>query len=192
MTHRASRELRDDDPRGLAWDPALAERQGAENVAEIACRNALAEQAVAVGLAGSPGELDPAQAELAELLLWGVQKGLLTQARVRRIAAEVREESRSAAQQAGISAVAWRKRRSRSVARLRRLRSSGRRQREGPRPWRTWPSTGRKRRAAGGRRGAGRVEGAGGAVRPASASADAEPGETAVRWSHRGHSQIWE
>ncbi|MFE5947883.1 hypothetical protein [Streptomyces sp. NPDC056480] len=74
--HRASRELRDDDPRGLAWDPALAERQGAENVAEIVCRNALAEQAVAVGLAGSPGELDPAQAELAELLLWGMQKGL--------------------------------------------------------------------------------------------------------------------
>ncbi|MFJ2937977.1 hypothetical protein ACIO8G_35110 [Streptomyces sp. NPDC087219] len=117
--HRASRELRDDDPAGMEWDPALAERPGAENVAEVACRNALAEQAVAGGLADSHEELDPAQAELTELLLWGMQKGLLTQARARQIAAEVREESRSAAQEAGVSAVTWRKRRSRSVARLR-------------------------------------------------------------------------
>lgn len=117
--HRASRELRDDDPAGLEWEPAVAELPGAENVADVVCRKALTEQAIAGGLAHAGEELDPAQAELAELLLWGMRKGLLTQARARQIAGEVREESRAAAQEAGVSAVTWRKRRSRSVARLR-------------------------------------------------------------------------
>ncbi|MFE7948208.1 hypothetical protein [Streptomyces sp. NPDC057426] len=117
--HRASRELRIDDPQGLEWDPALLELPGSENVAETACRNALMEQAAAGGLSDGFGELEPAQAELAELLLWGVQKGLLTRARAQQIAGEAREEARSAAEQAGVSAVTWRKRRSRSAARLR-------------------------------------------------------------------------
>ncbi|MFG2645954.1 hypothetical protein ACGFYP_33860 [Streptomyces sp. NPDC048370] len=117
--HRASRELKNDDPRGLGWDPALLELPGAENVAETACRNALVEQAVAGGLAEDLAEPESAQAELAELLLWGVQKGLLTRTRAQQIAGEAREEARSAAEQAGVSAVTWRKRRSRSVAQLR-------------------------------------------------------------------------
>ncbi|MDV5143264.1 hypothetical protein R1T08_02795 [Streptomyces sp. SBC-4] len=117
--HRASRELRDDDPQGLDWNPALVELPGGVDVAETVCRLVLTEQALAGGLSESREELDPAQAELAELLLWGLERGLLTLARARQIAGEVREESRSAAEAAGVSAVTWRKRRSRTVARLR-------------------------------------------------------------------------
>ncbi|MFJ2060365.1 hypothetical protein ACIOMM_31120 [Streptomyces sp. NPDC087908] len=117
--HQASRELLNDDPQGLEWGAVLEGLPGVEDVAEVVCRKALAEQAVAGGLAVAAEELQPAQAELAELLLWGVQQGLLTPARARQIAGEVREESRAAAPEAGVSAVTWRKRRSRRLARLR-------------------------------------------------------------------------
>ncbi|MET9734584.1 hypothetical protein ABZZ79_29280 [Streptomyces sp. NPDC006458] len=114
--HRASRELRDDDPRVLEWNAELAALPSSEDVAEAVCAVALAEQAVADGLVEGAPEWEPAWAELAGLLLWGVQEELLTAARARQIADEVRAESR---EQVGVSAAARRQRRSRTVARLR-------------------------------------------------------------------------
>ncbi|NML54791.1 hypothetical protein HHL19_18690 [Streptomyces sp. R302] len=114
--HRASRELRADDPQALGWDAELAGLASGEDIEEAACRAGVVEQAVAGGLMEGAREWEPARAELAELLLWGVQTGLLSAARARQIADEVRAESR---EQAGVSAAARRKRRSRTVARLR-------------------------------------------------------------------------
>ncbi|MFB7429440.1 hypothetical protein ACFC0K_39905 [Streptomyces hydrogenans] len=114
--HRASRELRNDDPQAIEWNAEWAERASGEDVAEAACRAGVVEQAVAGGLVEGAREWEPARAELAELLLWGVQAGLLSAARARQIADEVRAESQ---EQAGVSAAARRQRRSRTVARLR-------------------------------------------------------------------------
>lgn len=114
--HRASRELRDDDPQALEWSAEMAPLPSSEDIAEAVCAASLAEQAVADGLVAEASEWEPARAELAALLLWGVQKELLTAARARQIADEVGAESR---EQAGVSPAARRQRRSRTVARLR-------------------------------------------------------------------------
>ncbi|MEW1818736.1 MULTISPECIES: hypothetical protein [Streptomyces diastaticus group] len=69
---------------------------------------------------GSPGfQPSGARAELLDLLLGGVTAGLVDIERARVIASEAREGAQEAAEQAGVSAVAWRKRRSRTVSQLR-------------------------------------------------------------------------
>ncbi|MGW1364745.1 hypothetical protein ACWCQP_45985 [Streptomyces chartreusis] len=125
--HRASRELQADfEPDGVAWQPALASLPAQQDVVAAAWRGVLAERAGSVVLAEVPAaeELSGPRGELIELLLWGVASGMVDTERARAIADEVREGGREAAERAGVSAVAWRKRRSRTVRQLRAVAAS--------------------------------------------------------------------
>ncbi|MCX5355528.1 hypothetical protein [Streptomyces mirabilis] len=120
--HRASRELQADfEPDGVAWQPELAAMPDCQDVVDAAWRGVLAETAGRAVLAQAPceEELSGPRGELIELLAWGVSSGMVDAERARAIADEVREGGREAAEQSGVSAVAWRKRRSRTVRQLR-------------------------------------------------------------------------
>ncbi|MFI8201006.1 hypothetical protein ACIF6K_31540 [Streptomyces sp. NPDC085942] len=123
--HWASRELaRESRPEvevswhdGLESAPSvIAPGGGAGDPVEAAWRGLLGQQAARLGFPVGPEGVDGARGELAELLVWAVGCGLLDVARARVIAAEGREGAREAA---GVSAVAWRQRRSRTVRQLR-------------------------------------------------------------------------
>ncbi|MFJ8848396.1 hypothetical protein ACIRFF_36545 [Streptomyces cyaneofuscatus] len=122
--HWASRELAEETGPGteIAWHldldslPQDGTPVDADDPAEAAWRGVLAQQAERLGFAAAPEELAGARGELAELLVWAVAAGRLDVARARVIVAEVREGAREAA---GVSAVAWRQRRSRTVRQLR-------------------------------------------------------------------------
>ncbi|NEC11530.1 hypothetical protein G3I34_04255 [Streptomyces sp. SID8014] len=117
--HWASRGLQADaEPAGVTWAPELTALPGDQDVPEEAHRQVLAAQAHDV-LSEHPGPVSGARAELLDLLLGGVTAGLVDIERARVIASEVREGAQAAAEQAGVSAVAWRKRRSRTVRQLR-------------------------------------------------------------------------
>ncbi|WP_327434793.1 hypothetical protein [Streptomyces sp. NBC_01236] len=120
--HRASRELQADfEPEGVAWQPELAAMPDGQDVVDAAWRGVLAETAGRAVLAQAPSEeeLSGPRGELIELLVWGVSSGMVDAERARAIADEVREGGRETAERAGVSAVAWRKRRSRTVRQLR-------------------------------------------------------------------------
>lgn len=94
-------------------------KPAADDPAETAWQTALGQQAVEAGLI-SAGEIpDGARGELVELLVWAVAAGLLDAVRARVIADESRAGARESAQRAGVSAIAWRQRRSRTVRQLR-------------------------------------------------------------------------
>ncbi|MFD7747813.1 hypothetical protein ACFV2V_25170 [Streptomyces sp. NPDC059698] len=123
--HWASRELaRESRPEvevswhdGLESAPSvIAPGGGAGDPVEAAWRGLLGQQAARLGFAAGPEGVDGARGELAELLVWAVGCGLMDAARARVIVAEAREGAREAA---GVSAVAWRQRRSRTVRQLR-------------------------------------------------------------------------
>ncbi|MER5358526.1 hypothetical protein [Streptomyces sp. NPDC002785] len=123
--HLASRELKaDTETDALPWHPVLESaavpgEPAADDPAETAWQTALGQQAVEAGLI-SAGEIpDGARGELVELLVWAVAAGLLDAVRARVIADESRAGARESAQRAGVSAIAWRQRRSRTVRQLR-------------------------------------------------------------------------
>ncbi|MFJ4576861.1 hypothetical protein ACIP4W_36755 [Streptomyces sp. NPDC088846] len=123
--HLASRELQaDTETDALPWHPVLESaavpgEPAADDPAETAWQTALGQQAVEAGLI-SAGEIpDGARGELVELLVWAVAAGLLDAVRARVIADESRAGARESAQRAGVSAIAWRQRRSRTVRQLR-------------------------------------------------------------------------
>ncbi|GGT72994.1 hypothetical protein GCM10010207_83540 [Streptomyces atratus] len=123
--HLASRELQaDTETDALPWHPVLESaavpgEPAADDPAETAWQTALGQQAVEAGLI-SAGEIpDGARGELVELLVWAVAAGLLDAVRARVIADESRAGARESAERAGVSAIAWRQRRSRTVRQLR-------------------------------------------------------------------------
>ncbi|MFE7113246.1 hypothetical protein ACFU98_44335 [Streptomyces sp. NPDC057575] len=91
----------------------------ADDPAETAWRTALGRQAVEAGLLRAGEVPDGARGELVELLVWAVTVGLLDVMRARVIADESRTGARENAERAGVSAVTWRQRRSRTVRQLR-------------------------------------------------------------------------
>ncbi|MFC9033685.1 hypothetical protein [Streptomyces arboris] len=119
--HWASRELAAEagPDTEVAWHPGFDSptQDGApHDPEEAAWRSVLGQQAERLGFAADPQELAGARGDLAELLVWAVAAGELDVSRARVIVAEVREGAREAA---GVSAVAWRQRRSRTVRQLR-------------------------------------------------------------------------
>lgn len=130
--HLASRELAADtepsSPAGGAvvvwWHPVLesdvvtAEPAPADP-ADAVWETVRGEQAATAGLLQDGETADGARGELAELLLWAVTCGQLPAQRARVIAAEARAGAREHAERTGVSAVTWRKRRSRTVRQLR-------------------------------------------------------------------------
>lgn len=93
-----SGEPADDDPARSAWARVL-ERQAAR-----------------AGLLRDGEGVDGARGELVELLVWAVGAGRMDADRARVIADETRVGAQAGA---GVSAVAWRKRRSRTVRQMR-------------------------------------------------------------------------
>ncbi|CAM5288709.1 hypothetical protein GCM10010329_81070 [Streptomyces spiroverticillatus] len=121
--HLASRELAVETAveGAVAYDAdrsALRGEPSADDPVEEAFRAVLAQQAAESGLA-SVEEVEGARGELVELLLWAVRAGVLAAERAQVLAAETRAGAREAAERAGVSAVAWRKRCSRNVQQLR-------------------------------------------------------------------------
>ncbi|MEV8038504.1 hypothetical protein [Streptomyces sp. NPDC086182] len=118
--HLASRELRaDHEPNGVAWYSGLATVPADCDVADEACRSVISQGADYARLAGDAEEPVGPRGELIELVLWGVSVGLIGAERAQAIAGEVQAGGWERAEEAGISAVAWRKRRSRMVRQLR-------------------------------------------------------------------------
>ncbi|GAA1327331.1 hypothetical protein GCM10009647_065070 [Streptomyces sanglieri] len=123
--HLASCELQaDTETDALPWHPALESaavpgEPTADDPAETAWRTALGEQAAKAGLLRADEIPDGARGELVELLVWAVAAGLLDGVRARGIADESRAGARESAERAGVSAVTWRQRRSRTVRQLR-------------------------------------------------------------------------
>lgn len=122
--HLASRELgRQEtpflDPRE---GPAVLDEQDEDHPVFAAARSRLAAAAVEVGLGDVVGDLSGARGELVELLIWALRERLLDQGSVRVLTDHYREGALGdveAARVAGVSAVALRKRRSRTVRQLR-------------------------------------------------------------------------
>ncbi|RII06949.1 hypothetical protein DSC45_34545 [Streptomyces sp. YIM 130001] len=131
--NHASRELNADfEPEPLGWDPLLGQpvHRGrarcvevpptADGPEEAAWRSVLAQRAAAVGLPGVEAEeLAGARGELIELLVVAVASGAVATSRAQMIAQDIRDGGREAAERRGVSAVAWRQRRSRTVRQLR-------------------------------------------------------------------------
>ncbi|MER5618226.1 hypothetical protein [Streptomyces sp. NPDC002215] len=124
--HMASRELRaDTDADAVPWHPVLEaaalpdEPAAADDPTEAIWRTALRRQATEAGLLRAGEVVDGARGELVELLVWAVNTGLLDAVRARVIANESRTGARENAERAGVSAVTWRQRRSRTVRQLR-------------------------------------------------------------------------
>ncbi|WP_333732811.1 hypothetical protein [Streptomyces sp. IBSBF 3010] len=118
--HLASRELKAE---GAEYDvvlypfldEVLAGEPAVDDPAEAAWAGVLGQRAVQAGLLPDGEGIDGARGELVELLVWAVDAGRMDVGRARLIA----EETRAGAQRAGVSAVAWRKRRSRTVRQMR-------------------------------------------------------------------------
>ncbi|MFI5753030.1 hypothetical protein ACIBBE_46200 [Streptomyces sp. NPDC051644] len=123
--HLASRELKTEaEPDAMPWHPVLESEivpgePTADDPAETVWRTALRRQAAEAGLVRGGEAVDGARGELVELLVWAVTAGLLDVVRARVIADESRAGARENAEQAGVSAVTWRQRRSRTVRQLR-------------------------------------------------------------------------
>ncbi|MER5618462.1 hypothetical protein [Streptomyces sp. NPDC002215] len=123
--HMASRELRaESETDAVPWHPVLeaAAVPGepvVDDPAEAVWRTVLRRQATEAGLLRAGEVPDGARGELVELLVWAVNTGLLDVARARVIADESRAGARESAERAGVSAVTWRQRRSRTVRQLR-------------------------------------------------------------------------
>lgn len=118
--HLASRELRAEsgEPESVSvpyLDEALAGEPADDDPAEAAWQNLLAGRAVDAGLLLEGDVADGARSELFELLVWAVDAGRMDAGRARVIA----QETRAGTRRAGVSAVAWRKRRSRTVRQMR-------------------------------------------------------------------------
>ncbi|WP_392666815.1 hypothetical protein [Streptomyces sp. LN785] len=124
--HWASRELKAEAELDVVpWHPVLesavvaGEPVAADDPAEAAWQMALGRQAVETGLVRVGEVPDGARGELIELLVWAVAAGLLDVKRARVIADESRDGAGESAGRAGVSAVAWRQRRSRTMRQLR-------------------------------------------------------------------------
>ncbi|MFJ2590866.1 hypothetical protein [Streptomyces sp. NPDC087538] len=123
--HMASRELRaDTEAEAVPWHPVLesavvAGDVAADDPAGVVWRTVLGRQAAEAGLLRAEEVPDGARGELVELLVWAVAAGLLDVMRARVIADESRAGARESAEAAGVSAVTWRQRRSRTVRQLR-------------------------------------------------------------------------
>ncbi|MFB7213137.1 hypothetical protein [Streptomyces sp. NPDC056255] len=123
--HMASRELRaESETDAVPWHPVLESaavpgKQAADDPTETVWRTALRRQATEAGLLRADEVPDGARGELVELLVWAVAAGLLGVVRARVIADESRDGAREIAERAGVSAVTWRQRRSRTVRQLR-------------------------------------------------------------------------
>ncbi|MCX4851403.1 hypothetical protein OHB19_40280 [Streptomyces sp. NBC_00893] len=123
--HMASRELRaDTETDAVPWHPVLeaAAVPGgpvADDPTEAVWRTVLRRQATEAGLLRAGEVVDGARGELVELLVWAVAAGLLDVMRARVIADESRTGAWEGAEAAGVSAVTWRQRRSRTVRQLR-------------------------------------------------------------------------
>ncbi|MFB8211125.1 hypothetical protein [Streptomyces sp. NPDC056010] len=120
--HLASRELRAEgtDYDVLLYpylDEVLAGGPADDDPAETVWQNILGQRAVQAGLLRQGEVADGARGELIELLVWAVEAGRMDSDRARVIA----DEARAGAQRAGVSAVAWRKRRSRAMRQMRAL-----------------------------------------------------------------------
>ncbi|WP_406016357.1 hypothetical protein OG520_39360 [Streptomyces sp. NBC_00984] len=121
--HLASRELRAD-AEAVPWHPVLesAVVSGdlvADDPAGVVWRTVLGRQAAEAGLVAAGEVVVGARGELVELLVWAVAAGLLDVVRARVIADESRVGARESAERAGVTAIAWRQRRSRTVRQLR-------------------------------------------------------------------------
>ncbi|MFG3533041.1 hypothetical protein ACGF8B_41055 [Streptomyces sp. NPDC047917] len=123
--HMASRELKAEaEPDTVPWHPVLESaavpgEPAADDPTEAVWRTVLRRQATEAGLLRAEEVPDGARGELVELLVWAVAAGLLDVVRARVIADESRDGARESAEQAGVSAVTWRQRRSRTVRQLR-------------------------------------------------------------------------
>ncbi|MFE3946739.1 hypothetical protein ACFXPV_33520 [Streptomyces sp. NPDC059118] len=123
--HLASRELQaDTETDAVPWRPVLESaavpgEPAADDPAEALWRTVLRRQAVEASLIAAGEVPDGARGELVELLVWAVAAGLLDGVRARVIADESRAGARESAERAGMSAVTWRQRRSRTVRQLR-------------------------------------------------------------------------
>ncbi|MFJ8855690.1 hypothetical protein [Streptomyces sp. NPDC102437] len=123
--HMASRELRaDTEAEAVPWHPVLESAVvsgdvAADDPAGVVWRTVLGRQAAEAGLLQAEEVPDGARGELVELLVWAVAAGLLDVVRARVIADESRAGARESAEAAGVSAVTWRQRRSRTVRQLR-------------------------------------------------------------------------
>ncbi|MCX4871070.1 MULTISPECIES: hypothetical protein [unclassified Streptomyces] len=122
--HMASRELRaESETDAVPWHPVLetvpGEPAAADDPTEAVWRTVLRRQAAEAGLLRAGEVPDGARGELVELLVWAVAAGLLDVVRARVIADESRAGARESAEAAGVSAVTWRQRRSRTVRQLR-------------------------------------------------------------------------
>ncbi|MFF3539705.1 hypothetical protein ACFYXP_38040 [Streptomyces sp. NPDC002466] len=113
--HMASRELRAESD-AVPWHPVLesaavsGESAAADDPAGTAWRTTLGRQTVEAGLLRAEEVPDGARGDLVELLVWALTAGLLD---------VVRAVARESAERAGVSAVTWRQRRSRTVRQLR-------------------------------------------------------------------------
>lgn len=125
--HLASRELRraevslaaPADVSDVQW--VLADRDGDHPVA-AAEQAQLAATAVEAGLGDVGGDLSGARGELVELLVWALRERVLGRESARALTDHYRDGSLgdvAAARAAGVSAAAWRQRRSRAVRQLR-------------------------------------------------------------------------
>lgn len=119
--HWASRELPVEHDFGVVL-PDTEDRSDAvaesDDPVEAAFQAVLAQQAAEAGLTTAE-EVSGARGELVELLVWAVESGVLPRERAQVIAVETRAGAREAAEQSGMSAAAWRQRRSRTVRQLR-------------------------------------------------------------------------
>ncbi|MCX5106990.1 hypothetical protein [Streptomyces sp. NBC_00439] len=123
--HMASRELRaESETDAVPWYPVLEStavpgEPVVDDPTEAVWRTVLRREAAEAGLLRAGEVLDGARGELVELLVWAVAAGLLDVVRARVIADESRAGARESAERAGVSAVTWRQRRSRTVRQLR-------------------------------------------------------------------------
>ncbi|MEU2026927.1 hypothetical protein ABZ565_33040 [Streptomyces sp. NPDC016469] len=118
--HLASRELKAEgaEPHTVTvpyCDEVLAGVPAGDDPAEATWTNLLGRRAAEAGLLRDGEGVDGARGELVELLVWAVDAGRMDAGRARLIA----HETRTGADSAGVSAVAWRKRRSRAVRQMR-------------------------------------------------------------------------
>ncbi|UZK52771.1 hypothetical protein NEH16_00395 [Streptomyces drozdowiczii] len=118
--HLASRKLKADGAESGAvlvpfLDEVLDGAPADDDPAAVAWPNVLERQAARAGLLRDGEGVEGARGELVELLVWAVDTGQMNADRARVIADETRAGAHAAAERVGVSAVAWRKRRSRTV-----------------------------------------------------------------------------
>ncbi|MFI8930630.1 hypothetical protein ACIG3E_23500 [Streptomyces sp. NPDC053474] len=120
--HLASREIAADlGAGGTARVEDLAHLAADQDVTEDVWQAVVAAQAVAGELVERAEDAVGARGELIELLVWGVEAGVLDGSRAQVIARDAHADGRGAAARAGVSAVTWRKRRQRTTHQLRAL-----------------------------------------------------------------------